>query len=170
MQTNPIAFISFMRYPMCKQKGGSAMSVRERVPVFAPDGEEPSVRELDAYLAKNKGVAKLVSPSGKSLELPHSVYRVLERVAHEMKQGKSVVVMPLHEELSTQEAADLLNVSRPFLISLLEKGEIDFKKVGSHRRVRLEDLLVYKERRDSERLQALDEMAREAQEEGFYDE
>lgn len=94
---------------------------------------------------------------------------MLERVVHEMKQGKSIAVMPLHEELSTQEAADLLNVSRPFLVNLLRKGEISFKKVGSHRRVRLEDLLVYKERRDSERLKALDDLAREAQEEGFYD-
>jgi excisionase family DNA binding protein len=144
--------------------------VRERVPVFAPDGEEPSVRELDAYLAQSKGVAKLVAPSGTSLELPHSIYRVLERVAHEMKQGKSVVVMPLHEELSTQEAADLLNVSRPFLVSLLEKGEMPFKKIGTHRRVRVEDLVVYRERRNTERRQVLDEMAREAQEEGFYDE
>ena len=146
------------------------MAVRDRVPVFAPDGDEPSVRELDAYLAENKGVAELVSPSGKSLELPHSIYRVLERVAHEMKQGKSVVVMPLHEQLSTQEAAELLKVSRPFLVTLLEGGEIPFERVGSHRRVRLADLIVYKERRDGERLQALDEMAREAQEEGFYDE
>lgn len=146
------------------------MSVRDRTPVFAPDGEEPSVRELDRYLAQSKGVAALVSPSGKPLQLPHSIYRVLERVAHEMKQGKSVVVMPLHEELSTQEAADLLHVSRPFLVGLLEKGEIPFKKVGTHRRVRLEDLVVYKERRDTARRQALDEMAREAQEEGFYDE
>jgi excisionase family DNA binding protein len=146
------------------------MAVRERVPVFAPDGEEPSVRELDAYLAQTKGVAKLVAPSGEHLELPHSVYRVLERVVHEMKQGKSIAVMPLHEELSTQEAAELLNVSRPFLVSLLEEKKIPFKKVGSHRRVRLDDLLVYKENRDNERLQALDEMAREAQEEGFYDE
>jgi len=146
------------------------MSVHERVPVFAPDGEEPSVRELDAYLAQSKGVAKLVGPTGAARELPHSVYRVLERVVHEMKQGKSIAVMPLHEELSTQEAADLLNVSRPFLVSLLKKGEMPFKKVGSHRRVRLEDLLVYKEYRDRERLEALDQMDREAQEEGFYDE
>src|SRR5215217_2430782 len=123
------------------------MSVRERVPVFAPDGDEPNVRELDDYLARSKGVARLVAPSGESLELPHSVYKVLERVVYEMKQGKSIAVMPLHEELSTQEAADLLNVSRPFLVSLLEKGKMPFKKVGSHRRVRLVDLLVYKERR-----------------------
>ena len=146
------------------------MSVRERVPVFAPDGEEPSVRELDAYLAQSKGVARLIGPTGASLELPHSIYRVLERVVHEMKQGKSVAVMPLYEELSTQEAADLLNVSRPFLISLLKKGKIPFKKVGTHRRVRLEDLLIYKECRDRERLEALDQIDHQAQKEGFYDE
>src|SRR5215218_1196087 len=102
------SFVYFVYAVSCKSKleGGARMAVRERVPVFAPDGEEPSVRELDDYLAQSKGVAKLVGPTGVAQELPHSVYRVLERVVHEMKQGKSIAVMPLHEELSTQEAAD----------------------------------------------------------------
>ena len=143
--------------------------VREREPVIAPDKDAPTVRELDAALAKSRGVAKLITPSGETIELPHSVFGVLARVVREMARGNAVKVMPIHAELTTQEAAELLNVSRPFLISLLEKGEIAYRKVGTHRRIRLEDLLVYKEKRDAERLQASDKLADESQRLGFYD-
>jgi excisionase family DNA binding protein len=143
--------------------------LRDRVPVLAPDTEAPTVRDLDAVLADSKGVAKLILPSGEEIELPHSVFAVLARVVHEMAQGNAVRVMPVYAELTTQHAANLLNVSRPFLVKLLEEGEIPYKKVGTHRRIRLEDPLVYKEHRDGERLRLLDEMASEAQEQSLYD-
>lgn len=144
--------------------------VKEREPVFAPDQDAPMMRALDEVLAESEGEAKLVAPSGQIYELPHSVFGVLEQVVAEMAKGNAVRVLPVHAELTTQQAADLLNVSRPYLIRLLEEGTINHSMVGSHRRVKLADLIVYKEKRDSERLAALDEMSREAQEEGFYDE
>ena len=142
---------------------------RERDPVLAPDKDAPLVRELDGALAKNRGKVTLSAPSGEEIELPHSVFEVLVRVVHEMARGNAVRVMPVHAELTTQQAAELLNVSRPFLVGLLEEGDIPFRKVGSHRRVRLDDLLIYKDRRDRERRRALDELASESQELGLYD-
>ena len=79
-------------------------------------------------------------------------------------------LVPLKQELTTQEAANLLNVSRPFLIKLLEQGEIPYIKVGSHRRIRFEDLMAYRQQRDLKRRQSLKELTQFSQHEGFYDE
>ena len=146
--------------------------VRGRDPVLVPDHDASTVRELDEMLTSEaaRGGAVLRSPSGHELLLPHSVYRVLEQVVHEMARGNAVRVLPVKAELSTQQAADLLNVSRPHLVKLLERGEIPYHRAGSHRRVVLEDLLVYKDRRDRERHDALDEITRISGEIGLYDE
>lgn len=144
--------------------------VQERDPILVPDKDAPLVRQLDDALAEDSGKASLRAPSGEDIELPHSVFEVLVRVVHEMARGNAVKVLPVHAELTTQQAADLLGVSRPFLVRLLEDGEVPFRKVGSHRRVRLEDLLVYKDERDRERRRTLDELAAESQELGLYDE
>jgi excisionase family DNA binding protein len=86
-----------------------------------------------------------------------------------MSQGKGVSVIPVMQELTTQQAANLLGVSRPFLVDLLGKNQIPFHKTGTHRRIYLKDVLDYQERRDSDRKRILDEMARRAVEEGDYD-
>lgn len=138
-------------------------------PVLAPDNDAPLVRELDDALAKNLGAAKLRAPSGEEVELPRSVFEVLAQVVREMAHGNAVRVLPVHAELTTQQAADILGVSRPYLVGLLEEGAVPFGKVGSHRRVRLEDLLAYKDKRDRERRGVLDELAAESQELGLYD-
>lgn len=143
--------------------------IREGEPVLAPDREASLVRELDEALAKNLDTARLRSPSGEEIELPNSVFEVLVRVVHEMARGNAVRVLPVHAELTTQQAAEILGVSRPYLVGLLEEGEVPFRKVGSHRRVRLDDLLVYKNTRDRRRRNALDDLATESQELGLYE-
>ena len=78
--------------------------------------------------------------------------------------------MPIDRELTTQQAADLLNNSRPYLVKLLEQGESPYTKTGTHRRIRFSDLMNYKVRRDGQRAEALTELTQQSQELGLYDE
>lgn len=149
------------------EKGVPAVDKRE--PLYAPDQEAQSLKELDEILAKKEGVAKLVAPNGEERELPHSVYEVLRNIVHDMAQGVAVTIMPVHSQLTTQQAAEVLGVSRPHLITLLEKEEIPFHKIGTHRRIRLDDLLVYKYRRDSKRREILNKIKADSEELGLYD-
>jgi excisionase family DNA binding protein len=97
------------------------------------------------------------------LTIPAAAMQLLAEALAEMANGHSVTLLPVQTELSTQQAADMLNVSRPYLIGLLEKGELPFHKVGTHRRLRLQDVLLYKQQVFAARLTVLDELAAEAQ-------
>jgi excisionase family DNA binding protein len=143
--------------------------MNERELLYAPDQENQNVKELDEILAKEEGAAKLVAPSGEARELPHSVYKVLRDIVHYMSQGIPVELMPMHSQLTTQEAAEILGVSRPHLVKLLKQEKIPYHKVGKHRRIRLVDLLVYKDKRDSKRQQILEQIRADSEELGLYD-
>ena len=96
--------------------------------------------------------------------IPSSVLRLLNDILAQMALGNAITLMPVHAELTTQQAADILNVSRPFLIGLIDDGKIVCRKVGTHRRIRFDDLMAYKQEIDQQRMRALEELAREAQE------
>lgn len=98
-----------------------------------------------------------------TVELPASMLRLVFSVLSEMARGNAVSLIPMHAELTTQEAADILNVSRPHLVGLLEKGAVPFRKVGVQRRVQFRDVMDYKARFDADRHAALDALARQAQ-------
>ncbi len=99
----------------------------------------------------------------RTVRMPTSALRLLLEVLTEIGQGNAVSIIPIHAELTTQEAADVLNVSRPFLVQLLEKGVMPFHRTGTHRRVRYQEVIDYKKRIDAERRKTLDDLAAEAQ-------
>ncbi len=117
----------------------------------------------------DKRSATLVGPEGESVVLPAEVFEVLRGVVDAMSQGQAVVVAPVHQRLTTQEAADLLGMSRPTFVKLLDAGEIPYDRPRRHRRVRLDDLLAFSERRSVESRAALDHMVEIAQKAGMYE-
>lgn len=132
-------------------------------PVFPP-AEEAGVLALVRDALDEPSAARLLDAEGETVELPDSVREALARVVRELAQGNAVTVRPVHAELTTQEAADLLNVSRPYLIGLIDQATLPCTRTaGNHRRLRLADVLAYKRARDTERRAALDEMSAEAE-------
>jgi excisionase family DNA binding protein len=126
-----------------------------------------SGRALAACLQAGAGTPQvsIVADGGQAqaVPVPAPALKALVQVLAEIGAGNAVSVMPIHAELTTQEAADLLNVSRPFLVQLLERGEIPYHKVGSHRRVRHQDVIAWKEQVDAERGKALDALVEQGQ-------
>lgn len=116
-----------------------------------------------------RGVAArpLKNPMLSLSDFPPQAISILKTTLKLLAEGKEVTVTAQPEELTTQQAADFLRVSRPYLVSLLDKGEIPSRKVGTHRRVLFADLATYKERIDAERLKVLDELTAQAQELGM---
>ena len=100
----------------------------------------------------------------RDVDIPMTAMRALGEALRQIAMGKTPVVLPLDAEVSTQQAADILSVSRPYLIRLLDSNEIPFRRVGAHRRIRLLDVLTYKRRNDEERMKVLDELQAQAQE------
>jgi excisionase family DNA binding protein len=146
----------------------------ENRPIVASEGERTAVHTLDQLLCgasngHSAGAPRIVGPTGEESELPESVFHILRQVVHQLAQGKAVSIVPVGQELTTQEAADILNVSRPYLVKLLEQGDIPFTRTGTHRRVRFGDLMAYKQQRDSERRRALAELTQMSQDMGLYD-
>jgi excisionase family DNA binding protein len=149
-------------------------SILEQEATAPAESERPALDKIENVLkaalkARERHIPKLVGPHGEEIELPESVFNVLSKLVHHMAHGRAVMVVPVNKELTTQEAADILNVSRPFLVKLLEQDEIPFTKIGTHRRIRFIDLMAYKKRRDTERRQGLSRLTQMSQEMGLYD-
>lgn len=120
----------------------------------------PKQQALQMRIATGEGPDEQVS-------IPMSAFRLLNDILTQMAQGNAVTLIPIHAELTTQQAADLLNVSRPFLVEQLDKNVIPHRRVGTHRRVQFKDLMDYKREMDRKRLTVLDELTSEAEELGM---
>ncbi len=121
---------------------------------------------LSRYAQQKKPLTLRVRDAGQEspIELPAGAVALLMDILEAMAAGRGVTILPESAELTTVEAAEMLNVSRPFLIKLLEDKTIPHRKVGRHRRVRMEDVMAYKTAIDQEREVVLDQLSREAQE------
>jgi len=120
-----------------------------------------SSETLSRYVSHNLSVR--VGTTNDEIELPEGAVRLLVDILSNMAEGNAVTLIPVHAELTTKQAADILGVSRPFLIRLLEDGVIPFRKVGTHRRVFFEDVQAYRKQVTEERESALQQLVEEAQ-------
>jgi excisionase family DNA binding protein len=138
-------------------------------PATATAEEQALLRDIEALLERESSdPAMLLSPSGEAVVLPDTAYQLLRQVVQHLARDEAVSVIPISRELTTQQAADLLNVSRPYLIRLLDSGDIPYHRTGTHRRIQLNDLLAYKRERDAERREGLRQLTRTSQQLGLY--
>lgn len=141
----------------------------------------PDEKEMNAAVESSRQLAAFLSTKVETLrielvnenqqreviELPTFALRLLGEILNELALGNAVKVVPIHAELTTQEGADMLNVSRPHLVKLLDEGALPHTKAGRHRRIKFADLMAYKEQRDQASYAAMEELAAQAQELGM---
>src|SRR5690606_8918144 len=145
-------------------------------PEGAPPDQRAAVEALfqmldrTSHVRKQRRACRLVGPAGEEIAIPESIFYVLERVADVIARGASAPVVPVGNEMTTLQAADLLNGSRQYLVRLLDEGRIPHTKTGRHRRVRIEDVIAFKEQRDQERQASLDELSSLSEQYGGYSE
>jgi excisionase family DNA binding protein len=143
------------------------MSLALQEPIAVPEAEAGQVQALNRLL--HRGRAALVSSAGEKVEFPDTLYSVLTRIVEMMSRGQAITVVPDNQVVTTQRAATILGMSRPFFIKLLEAGVMAHHRIGNQRRVYLRDVLAYGRRRDDDRKASLDRLSQNAVEAGLYD-
>jgi len=133
---------------------------------IARDNLEALERLTKKHTSKSKPVEVEIEIAGEKthIKIPASVLGYLNTIIEHMAEGKGVSVISSDTELSTQQAAEMLNVSRPYIVKLLEEGKIPFHKVGTHRRIKLKDMQAYQRAYEKQQDEALGELAKQAQE------
>jgi len=143
------------------------MAFAAKKPITLPDTEQQQVQDLERVL--HRGVPAFVTSAGERIELPGTVFEVLRTAVGFMSHGQAVTLVPDNQAITTQRAADILGMSRPFFIKQLDAGLMAYHRVGNQRRVYLRDVLAFAKKRDKERLAALDRLAHDAFEAGMYE-
>jgi excisionase family DNA binding protein len=155
--------------PTNQTNGPLEDSVRRATPVSAPAEQHADIVALLEALAKAP-IPDVLLADGAKMPLPESVLHLLKSVVGVLARGDAIALVPVGKELTTQQAADLLNVSRQYLVRLLEEGRIPCTKTGKHRRLRLDDVLAFKQTRNKQRKAKLDELTRLSEEARGYGE
>jgi excisionase family DNA binding protein len=145
----------------------TGQTIEKASPLPSSEQDQKDVEKL--YGALKKGKAKLVGPDGESRPLPESIYAFLVELIGALQQGKCVYILQNQARLTTAEAANMIGASRQFLVNLLEAGEIPYHKVGTHRRIYVQDLMKYKAKRDDRRKKILRDLAAAEVAEGIYE-
>lgn len=127
-----------------------------------------SSRRLAVALGKGKAAKIRIIDGDEDITVPLSAMRMLLDMLTHMAEGEAVTMVPIHAEFTTQQAADFLNVSRPYFVKLLEQHKLPYRMVGSHRRVYFRDLLEYKKESMKDRFNAMDELSAQAQKLDMY--
>lgn len=141
-------------------------TIADESTVTPSDADSEMAREASRRLASHasSGLCIHVEASDEAIQIPAAAAKLLLTMLSEMAVGNSINLMPIRAELTTQQAADLLSVSRPFLVKQLDEDRIPYRRVGRHRRVLLRDLIRYKDMIDAKRHEALDVLAAQTQE------
>ncbi len=130
---------------------------------------EPEELERFAEMVVREERPALIGREGVRIDLPEPIFHLLVRIVRMMREGRAIVLLPEDEKLTTQAAADFLGMSRQHFVDLLERKEIPFHMVGTHRRVYFKDVLDFQKKRDAERKTTLNRMFSELDEAGLYD-
>lgn len=140
-------------------------------PTTVADEAREALRTLVRVMPQERGghlrVQPLGEPGATTITLPREALELFVEVLSQMAHGHAVTVVPVHAELTTHQAAEILNVSRPFLVRLLSAGKIPFRLVGTHRRIRFTDLMAYKQKDDARRDEVLAQLTRQAEDLGL---
>ena len=143
--------VAYRQLPPTEKESSVARTSKQLLSRYAREDESLTVRVIDA-------------DHEEPIELPAGAVTLLMDILGAMASGQGITLIPENAELTTVQAADILKVSRPFLIKLLDEGKIPYRKVGKHRRIRMEDVMNYKQAIDAERESILDELVADAQE------
>jgi excisionase family DNA binding protein len=143
------------------------MALAPKRPIPLPRSEQQQVQDLEKLL--RRGIPTLIGPAGEQIELPGTVVKVLRTAVEFMSHGQTVTLIPDNQAITTQRAADILRMSRPFFIKQLESGLMAHHRVGNQRRVYLREVLEFAKKRDKERLASLDLLSRDAFKAGLYE-
>ena len=149
--------VAYRQLPPTEKESSIARVSKQLLARYAHEDESLTVRVIDA-------------DHEEQIELPAAAVTLLMDILGAMASGQGITLIPENAELTTVQAADILNISRPFLIKLLDEGKIPHRKVGKHRRIRMEDVMNYKQAIDAERESILEQLVADAQEQNMgYD-